>query len=185
MILYIHGFNSGADPTSAKVMSLGNLGQVLCMHYDSFSKRTEILDQLLEQVPVNQDLVFAGTSLGGYFAALLAKHFRVPSILINPAHSPDTTLMQCVGVPQVNFVSGETKVLSTDACDSYCGESITEAEAYEVFPLVILAMDDELLDAAESRELFTKFPLFVCDTGGHRFENPEIFMPAIEAYLGM
>lgn len=90
-----------------------------------------------------------------------------------------------MGVPQVNYVSGGTKVLSTDTCDSYCGESITEAEAYEVLPLVILAMDDELLDAAESRELFTNFPLFVAETGGHRFESPEIFMPAVEAYLGM
>ena len=96
---YLHGFNSDADRSSDKVQILQTIGEVILLSYDSFATYDNILRSLIDSVQVepHENPVFVGTSLGGFYAAELGKHYGLPSVLINPAWNPCEVLAEFVG----------------------------------------------------------------------------------------
>lgn len=182
MIVYLHGFNSAGSVDNDKVIELQKIEDVHIVTYDTFSSATEILDYLIEEVDDIVDPVFIGTSLGGFFAAQLAKVFGAPSVLINPAFMPEINLKEAVGVPQMNYVTGETKTLSQLALDSYA-ELPDINGGYEIDPLVIVAEDDELIPAHLTREFFYLIGVHSTKDGGHRYNKPKQIIGEIQTYI--
>ena len=119
-IFYLHGFNSGPHQ-SDKTKALEKFGEVKLLEYDTFSDRESILQSLVDQASssiedwFDEDPVFIGTSLGGYYAASLGKHFCCPSVLLNPATDPYKTLKAHEGQPLTNYISNEEKTLGSAA----------------------------------------------------------------------
>ncbi len=162
-IFYIHGLGGG-------VKSSTFIG--LCKHFDD----VEILEYPSETATYdenfaiicnkffakvgNENFIIVGTSLGGYFASKLADEYlarggdvsKMRAIFINPSTNPIKTA-NGLGYPNELVESYKDKPISKNS---------------KVKPTIILAMDDELLDANECAELFEGFDVRKFPRGGHR-----------------
>ena len=177
--VYIHGFNSAYDPASVKVQALRKIGEVEGVTYDTFNAYPRIFEELSEQIPIN-DVVLVGTSLGGFWAAEMARHLGMPSVIINPAIAPRESLRQYVGEPAVNYVTGEPNTLSMESVNSY--ERGITRDTF-LLPLVLLDMGDEVIDADATRRALEGFPMVCWDGGSHRFEHMDEAIREIEVYV--
>ena len=84
-IIYLHGL--GSDQGGDKVSFLSDNGYVFAPEMDS-QQNENIFPELLEEIKTEHlppDLII-GSSMGGYFAYMLASHFEnTPVLLFNPA----------------------------------------------------------------------------------------------------
>lgn len=177
--VYLHGFNSAYDPASIKVHVLSSLGEVFGVTYNTFGTYEEIFSEISSQVP-NEEVVFVGTSLGGFWAAEMAKHFGMPSVIINPCLDPNTALRKYVGEPVTNYVTGDSMTLNEAAVDSYQTQ-VSKDTAF--LPLVLLDMGDEVIDSFETRQTLTGFPMVHYAGGSHRFDHMEDALEEIVKYV--
>jgi len=169
--IYLHGFNSAYDEKSEKIIKLQSLGTVSGITYDTNSTYDDILEYLLAEVNGldMHEVVFVGTSLGGFWAAVLASKLSTPSIIINPCYNPTDMLYKHVG-DNTNYKTGKKASFSESACLSYKHIQIQDLDfAYK--PLVLLDMGDEIIDSVQtSAVLFDKI-IQTFDGGSHRFDH--------------
>jgi predicted esterase YcpF (UPF0227 family) len=97
LIVYFHGY--GGSPSSGKVDKLEQAGyEVYAWKIDvdpsvSMPRLDEkIMNMLTSYIHDDIELVFIGTSLGGWYAAKLAETYDCKSILINPSPDPSASL---------------------------------------------------------------------------------------------
>jgi uncharacterized protein len=184
LYIYLHGFNSAFDPSSPKIQALASLGEVTGITYDSFATYDEIFQEISNRVPDRDDLVFVGTSLGGFWAAEMARKFGTASVIINPCYTPHIMLWKYVGVPQTNYHTNETKTLTLETTNTY--PLIGMSKYYFRFrPLVLLDMEDEVIDSKESLKFFDGFPLKAWEGGNHRFEHMTEALTTISDYVNI
>ena len=191
MIVYLHGFNSAYNPYSDKIAALSKLDNVYPLSYDSFDTYNNILDGILVATKHLENLVFVGTSLGGFYAANAASAFGVPCVLINPVvlgSFVQNNALFIKDVPMTNFVTGDINTVTQTMIDSY--ESLDIAQLnYEYKPLLLLDAGDELIDSfytflhlTRKKDIISKSS--ECYPGGsHRFDHIDLALPSIESYL--
>lgn len=183
-LVYIHGFNSAFDPASEKVQELLKVGKVHGVTYDTFETYNRIYGGILSQIPEDVDnLAFVGTSLGGYWAAAMARAFGCPSIVINPAIEPRITLQKYSGQEFANHQTGEVKIFDGRVAESYPTESVFNRSDDGFLPLVLLDMSDEVIDPQKTRELLDGYPMAYWEGGSHRFEHMKEAISPIQEYL--
>ena len=91
-ILYFHGFKSSSDSTKAhnlkKFIKHNTKNTLISIPdlSDSFEDAIEEINKLIEDCET--DIVFIGSSLGGYYATYFSQLLNVRAILINPAIPP-------------------------------------------------------------------------------------------------
>lgn len=181
--VYLHGFNSAFAPENDKVESLSILGEVVGISYDSYSSYQKIYDHLATAISQYDldDTVVVGTSLGGFWAAVMGSKLSIPSIIINPCYDPTNMLQKHVG-PQKNYATGMETNFELDSALSYNNYKLYDLQ-YRYLPLVLLDMSDDVIDSFESKELFKGFPNAQYDGGSHRFDHMEESLPNINIYL--
>lgn len=187
-IVYLHGFNS--SPKSLKANELRawlpglNPAIELLVPELGFDptlafQRASALVQSLSGRPVG----IIGSSLGGFYAAVLSQRFAVPAALINPAVRPYDLLHDYLG-PQHNPYTGEDYLLTVDhmaALKRLDPGTITHPEKL----LLLVQSGDETLDYREALARYPDSPAWIQAGGDHRFQNFEVVVPAILAFLGM
>jgi uncharacterized protein len=184
MIIYLHGYNSAFDPESEKVKELAKIGGIVPVSYDSFDTFENIIASLKEMadpLPV-YEFAFAGTSLGGFFAAHMGSRFHCPAILINPAVDPFAYLTPKVDQTFENHTTGEPRVLSKAAASSYEGKAITTLK-FSYLPLILLDQDDEVFSSEATVQQLGQINTHTFEGGSHRFTHIKEAMPAITYYL--
>lgn len=179
--VYLHGFNSAYDPLSTKVQELNKIGKVFGVTYNTFGTYQEIVDEISSQVPDSDELVFVGTSLGGFWAAEMARKFGVPSVIINPCTDPRVMLQKYVGIAQTNYINGEVNTLTTESVNSYPGSGISRAGHY--LPLVLLDMGDDVIDSFQTQKDLEGFPMIHWEEGSHRFDHIQDATKHIQSYV--
>lgn len=179
--VYLHGFNSAYDPLSEKVLELKKLGKVYGITYDTFGTYQEIYDEILNQLPDSEEIVFVGTSLGGFWAAEMARRLGSPSVIINPCTNPRDMLQKYVDVLQVNYITGDVNMLTRDTIVTYPTAGITSKSSY--LPLVLLDMGDEVIDPYETLESLEGFPTVEWAEGSHRFNHMKEALEHIQSYV--
>lgn len=106
MILYLHGFRSSpssfkAQRLAERLRALGLEDAWVCPQLPASPAETIALcHQLIAQhqaTTPDQPLVVVGSSLGGYYAAHLAEHYRAPAVLLNPVVHAARDLRKHVG----------------------------------------------------------------------------------------
>ncbi len=124
MIVYFHGF--GSSPNSAKVDLLRETGEIVVapripldpneavLHLVSFVRKA-IKDAMDAG---DRKVVFVGTSLGGYWAALMSELFDATCVLVNPSFSPKESLMKYVD-GYTDYTTGENKKLPVGIVEKY------------------------------------------------------------------
>lgn len=179
--VYLHGFNSAYDPSSEKVAELSKVGDVLGVTYNTFGTYEEIIAEISAQVSISEDVIFVGTSLGGFWAAEMGSRYGAPSVIINPCIDPFNMLQKYVGTEQTNYVNGEVKTLTQEAVNTYPATGISRSGRY--LPLVLLDMGDEVIDSFETRQALAGFPMVHYAGGSHRFDHIKDAIDDIQTYV--
>lgn len=182
--IYLHGFNSAYNPESAKIKALQTIGEVIGITYNTFGTYQEIFSEISGQVSDKEDLAFVGTSLGGFWASEMARHFGVPSVLINPCHDPYLMLRKSVGQLMTNYETGAENTLTNETIETYPVQGMSgDSRVYSYLPLVLLDMGDEVIDSFETRKVLEGFPMVHWAEGSHRFEHMEDALTDIKSYV--
>ena len=188
MIVYLHGFNSAYKPDSDKIVALSKLDKIYPLSYNSFDTYDNILNYILTETEHLENLVYVGTSLGGFYAANCAAKLGVPCILINPVVRGSFVQSNAIfvkDVPMTNFVTGEINHVTQPMIDSYEGLDIKELD-YDCKPMLLLDLGDELIDSEDTSNHLKD--IISCSSvyypgGSHRIDHIECSLIDIEHYL--
>jgi predicted esterase YcpF (UPF0227 family) len=158
LIVYCHGYGSGANSNKLKALKKAGFN-AHCFDADvdpveAMTYLTNKIDNLLID-HLNQDveLVFVGTSLGGWTASRLSKLYKAKAVIINPSVDPATSLLK-YGVPE-------------EICERYHVFAPYEGHKY------FFAKYDEVID----NQIFSKnltdagFNVTIVSDADHRFEK--------------
>ena len=184
---YLHGFNSAALETDRKVGELATRFGVHRINYDSFAPRAAIIESIAAQSVEGDATAFIGTSLGGYFAAIMGQRLARPAIMVNPSCDPHGALAHYRGMTLENYKLPEQppRTLTSATIDSYQDTALsTDPADYPIAPLLVLDTGDELLDARATHTRYASLgQALVFEGGSHRFEHMREALDGIEAYL--
>lgn len=187
MIIYLHGFNSGGQSQKAawlraQLAPIVVFAPTYAPHRgrDAARDLRKFIARLRRENPSDPKLMLIGSSLGGFWAQVLAPEFGAAMVLINPSVRPDETLARHVGRYRNEATGGETVLTATD---------VAELRHYRVEPcdprvptLVLLDSADEVLDYRVAEAAFRGCGRTLVYPGGsHRFEHLPEALPEIRA----
>lgn len=180
--LYAHGFKS-----SSRSRKAGQLAAYLGLHRPKIdfiapdlSFDPSIALEQLEAACRDLDpdaLTLVGSSLGGFYATVLAEKLSCRAVLLNPALRPFESLAGHLG-PQTNLYSGEAfewQARHLDFLRARCPAAIKRPGNY----LVIVEMGDELLDHRETLRYFAGAKSIVEECGSHELASFPRHIPAL------
>jgi predicted esterase YcpF (UPF0227 family) len=173
MILYIHGFNSSAQSFKARVMrerlaALGRAAGFACpdLPHRPAAAIARLEDALQGCDPITTTLV--GSSLGGYYATVLAERHGLRAALLNPAVRPYELLAAHLG-PQQNLHTGERYAFTREHLDELAAleVEVIHPERY----LLVVTTGDEVLDYRSAVERYRGCRQIVVPGGDHGFTD--------------
>lgn len=198
-IIYLHGFNSASlDLTGELLVSKEKLlvMQDFCQQrqiefltpnvdYRDFQNIVE--DRLFEWNQLMDkayDVVFMGSSMGGFSSEYLAMKTGAKAIMINPTINPSILLPDFIGVSE-NYETGQPYHWVQSHCDQYLAyEKELTASNRQISRTILLDMADELLDSSLTQEKYQDIADVVCFEGGsHSFEHMKQALPVIEQVI--
>ena len=175
-ILYIHGFKSHFKEKSDKVKALNQIGKVFGLTLDYTKTFGEIKETLLKFTLDKNIELIVGTSLGGYYSAIIGASTSIPFVAINPVLDPVLSLSKYIG-DGFTF-TGDTYTLKK--------ETIT---AYPDFPtkgcgFILLDRGDDLIDSEKTLASLKKyFGTKIFEGGNHRFEHINESLREIDSFF--
>lgn len=195
MILYLHGFRSA--PTSFKAQLMAQAVSIAVSNPDlshhwacpalPASPALALALALVEaqklaaqsQRPINA-LTIIGSSLGGFYATVLAERLGCKAVLLNPAvHAPRDLATQ-VGTHQQYHSDEPFHFLPAyvDELQNMAPGQITEPHRY----LLIAATGDEVLDWREMRDFFAGSAQIIVQGSDHGLSDFATHIPAVLAF---
>jgi predicted esterase YcpF (UPF0227 family) len=152
-IVYLHGFIS--SPRSKKAVMLGDYlrGQAPDVRYlvpELHHRPAEAIAQVAAtaQGVDAGDLTLVGSSLGGYYATVMAERLGCKAALLNPAVHPHTHFRKFIG-PQRNLYTGETFELTNAHVDELRDMDVAMISRPARYWLIV-ETGDEVLDYREA-----------------------------------
>ncbi|AYN95714.1 MULTISPECIES: YqiA/YcfP family alpha/beta fold hydrolase [unclassified Pseudomonas] len=184
-VLYIHGFNSSSASLKARQLHacMQRLGLQGCvrvpdLHYDPVIAMSQLETSL---AALGQPLL-VGSSLGGYYATVLAERYGLKALLVNPAVRP-WRLIDAYRGPQKNYYSGEEWVLTDAHVDALAALDVgapQDPSRYQVW----LQTADETLDYRDAQALYQGCALRIEAGGDHGFQNFAEKLPSLLSFAG-
>ncbi len=182
MLLYIHGFGSSGKSGKAMMMRERLAERVIA---PSLPPIPDLAVDTLEQIVAcmqqcDEPIAFAGSSLGGYYAAWLAEKYGAKAVLINPSVYPYRTLASHIGFNHsyYDFSDYEFTQKHIDALRRY--------EVHDPDPsryLLLLQAGDEVLDYREALQKFQGAQIDIEEGGSHGYEGFERKIAKIADFL--
>ena len=191
-LLYLHGFRS--SPQSAKAQLLGGA-------ISQLQRQGHNLTWLCPQLPPSpadtlaelkaltldwprEDMVVIGSSLGGFYATVLAEELDCRALLINPAVAPARDLARYIG-EQTSFHNPADRFF-------FRLEFIAEFEAMAPYPItrperyhVLVAEGDEVLDWREMVAHYLGTQLTVLPGNDHAISDFATRLPTVLGCLNL
>ncbi len=185
MLIYIHGFNSA--PASFKARLIGERMRTLGREHEYLvpalpHRPAEAMKLLCDLLNNNPGASLVGSSLGGFYATVLAERYAVRAVLVNPAVRPYNLLRNYLG-PQKNLYTGAEYELTA--------QHVSELEALEtttVTParyLLLTRTGDEVLDYRDAVEKYRGARQRVIPGGDHGFDDFENYLDETLAFCGV
>jgi predicted esterase YcpF (UPF0227 family) len=182
MLLYIHGFGSSAKSGKAMLMR-ERLGEKIIA--PSLSPIPELAIDTLDQIAgmvqsLGENIVFAGSSLGGYYATYLADKYNAKAVLINPSVKPYNTLSSNIGFNHsyYDFSNYEFTQKHIEHLKTFDVENIHP----ENF-MLLLQTGDDVLDYREAVKKFRGAQIDIEEGGSHGYEGFERKIEKIIKFL--
>ncbi|WP_165857665.1 YqiA/YcfP family alpha/beta fold hydrolase [Marinobacter sp. JSM 1782161] len=187
-LIYLHGFRS--SPQSQKVTELREwlaardvpvelvTPELGFAPDEAVARVTSLVDEAGDR-PVG----LMGSSLGGYYATVVAARSGLPAVLVNPAVAPYRLLRGYLGV-QENLYTGE-RFEVTETHMHQLSDMDPGPLAHPERFLVLLQTGDETLEFREAVTRYTGASQWIQPGGDHRFQDFPRVLPAALAFLGM
>jgi predicted esterase YcpF (UPF0227 family) len=184
-ILYLHGFIS--SPASRKAVMLGDYlhGQapdieylLPALHHRPAQAIAQVERLCLERRPA--DLLIVGSSLGGFYATVMAERTGCRAAVINPAVHPQRHFGRHLG-RQENLYTGERFELTHGHVAELAAldpPAITRPERY----WLLVETADEVLDYRDAVAYYAGAFHTVVQGGDHSFASFPEFVPDIVAW---
>lgn len=185
-LLHLHGYNS--SPQSDKV-------QQTKQWLEQYAPEIELLCPLLSPFPLEavaditalletrqeMPIGIVGSSMGGFYATLLAERYGVKAVLVNPAVNPHLLVEKYLG-ENANYYSGETFVLEPHHIEDFRSLNVETIKKPKNL-LVLLQKGDEVLDYRHAEEKYRDCHLQLEEGGDHSFQNYQRQLPAIVKFF--
>lgn len=192
LIIYLHGFLSSPQAHKARL-----LGDYLAKQ-GGVAYRVPALEPLPEtalaaargSVKAARDegyngIGLVGSSMGGFYATVLAEQWGLPAVLVNPSVRPHRRLTAYYG-PQTSLSSGRNSGRKVTLGPEHAAQLEAMAPAAPTRPeryWLLLQIGDEVLDYREAVHWYSGCRQTVEPGGGHQFEGFERHLPAIVKFL--
>jgi uncharacterized protein len=199
VIIYLHGFNSASVDLNGILLTSKEkllVMQEFCrkkdivfytpnVDYRDFQGIVENLlfdwNQYLDQ---GFDVIFMGSSMGGFASEYLAMKTGCKAIMINPAISPSELLTQFMGVTE-NYEIGLPYQWDQHHCNQYLQyEQELASSNRPLDRTILLDIGDELIDSEKTLLKYQAIANVVTYNGGsHSFEHMRQALPVIEQVI--
>ncbi|RZI86462.1 MAG: esterase [Rubrivivax sp.] len=191
-LLYLHGFRSSprsakAQQMAAAVAALRQAGRDVhwaCPQLPPSPAQAWADIQRLTADWPRDTMAVMGSSLGGFYATVLAEQSGCTAVLINPAVAPARDLARYIGEqtafhdPQASFFFKPEFIDEFKAIEPY---PITRPERY----LALIAKGDEVLDWREMVGHYPGAQLTLLEGGDHALTDFDPHLPGVLAFLGL
>ena len=185
-LLYLHGFRS--SPLSAKARQVAQWMQAhrpdvtwWCPQLPpSPQQAMALLIDGTADWPTDSSAVI-GSSLGGFYATVLAERSGWPAVLLNPAVNPARDLAKHIGETTA-WHSDEPFFFRPEfvaQLQSLTPAAITRPERY----LAVIAKGDEVLDWREMRSRYAGCRIKLLEGGDHALSDFDAHLPGLLAFL--
>ena len=187
-LLYLHGFRSSPLSTKAQKMAawMRERGPdvVWCCPQLPPSPREAIdrLDRLMANWPAAGRAV-VGSSLGGFYATVLAERFGCRAVLLNPAVVPARDLASQIG-EHSEWHGGDSfhfEPRYIDELRHLTPPAITAPSRY----FAVIAKGDEVLDWREMQARYAGCRIELIEGGDHALSDFDRHLPAITGFLAI
>lgn len=175
-IVYFHGFASA--PRSTKYTWLKSVGdyEVFAPHVpynfnQIASLESSIHTWLGSHVSPGDIVLFVGTSLGAYFATLMAHKFDAKALVFNPSVDPKVDLEKYIGTSK-NWVTGKDFELTKADVASF--RKLDASKIDEKNVKAVISTGDTVVDPAKASKVYTNRVLVPSDD--HQFSNKALFL---------
>ena len=172
-ILYFHGFASSSDSDKAKLIKnhISEISKDIKIFTPDLSNSfQEANNQIIELIKNNEkDIVFMGSSLGGYYANLFADINNSKAVLINPAIPPLKGFDEYLGENE-NYSTGEKFNVSKEDI-KFLRSLVVKEFNNQKNVLILLESGDEVLDYAEAAKYYKGSNIDITFGGSHSYES--------------
>ncbi len=198
-IIYLHGFNSASLDLADNLLTSKEkllVMQEFCLQKDikfytpnvDYRDFQEIIEDMLFQwnqyLDQSYDVIFMGSSMGGFASEYLAMKTGCKAIMINPAVAPSELLPQFIGVTE-NYETGQPYQWLASHCEQYRDyEKELDSSTQLINRIILLDKADELIDSEKTRLKYQDQANIVCYEGGsHSFEHIKQALSVIEEVI--
>lgn len=184
-ILYFHGFKSSSKSSKAQSIknfiakNTKNTKIVIPDLDDNFQNAHNQIEELIRLSGSN--IVFIGSSLGGYFASYFSQKLKKKAVLINPAVHPLKDFEVHLGENE-NYSSGNKFNISSKEI------SFIRTLSYKKLPipndlLILLESGDEILKYNKSASYFSGAYIDIFFGGNHSYSSFKSKFHKIQKFL--
>ena len=128
-IFYIHGAFSMFSTDSNKIIELNKDFDVYGENYSMERPFNENLKMLTDAALACKADVIMGTSLGGVYAASVAKALNKDSLLVNPPIKPKSSIKKLIGSHK-NYGTGVEEVFTSELAETFIDEIEMTSSSY-------------------------------------------------------
>lgn len=186
-LLYLHGFRSSPQSTKARRVAAWVQAQRPDLRWwcpqlpPSPREAMAMVDDTVRGWPA-QAMAVIGSSLGGFYATVVAERFGCPAVLLNPAVVPARDLAKYIGEQTAFHDPAERFFFHAEFVDelrALTPAAITLPERY----LAVIAKGDELLDWREMSARYAGCRIKLLEGGDHALSDFDDHLPDILHFL--
>ena len=187
-LLYLHGFRSSPQSTKARRMAqwlAANRPDVVWCCPQLPPSPCEAMRAVFAQVAgwPRESMAVIGSSLGGFYATVVAEEFACRAVLLNPAVDPARDLAKSVGEISA-WHSDERFHFQAEFVDELRQLSparLTDRDRY----LAIIAKGDEVLDWREMSARYAGCKVMLLEGSDHSLSDFDLHLPELLRFLGL
>jgi uncharacterized protein len=187
-LLYLHGFRSSPASTKARLLAAWVPrhwpGVTWCCPQLEPSPR-RAMQSVFRQVAdwPAQRMAVIGSSLGGFYATVVAEKLGCKAVLLNPAIEPARDLVHYVGDTKAwhSDEHFEFRAEFIDELRAMMPPAITRPERY----FAVIAKGDEVLDWREMTARYAGCKIELLEGGDHALSDFASHLPAIARFLDL
>lgn len=186
-LVYIHGFLSSsqshkAQTTKQWLRTHHPDWQFYCPDLPSSPTLAQLaLHDLIGTLDPEQTALI-GSSMGGFWATYLCELYGMPTVLVNPAISPQQRYRHLVGVPMQHYYHDEVCILTDDDADLLAECDRPQPRNLEEYWLMAQT-GDQVLDYRLAVERYQGARQTVEEGGSHSFDDYEAWLPDIFEFI--
>ena len=188
-LLYLHGFRSSPKSAKARTMAAWMRSSRPDVHWwcpqlpPSPKEAMAMVFEQLASWPVER-MAVVGSSLGGFYATVVAERTGCTAALLNPAVNPARDLAGHIGEmtsfhdPDDHFYFRAEYVTQLRVMTP---RAVTRPERY----FALLAKGDEVLDWREMAARYTGATVHLLEGGDHALSDFDMHLPKLLGFLGL